>query len=425
MKSIFFGICMIPGILVAQITYIHAGKVFNSENGEIDVEQTIIVNQNLIESVENGYINPTEEDVQIIDLKEKTLYPGFVDMHVHIESESNPKIYLQRFQLNPADLAFNSTVYAKTTLYAGFTTVRDIGGTGVNVALRNAINAGKVIGPRIFTSEKTLATTGGHGDPTNGYRLDLQGDPGPREGVVNSIADAKKAVRQRYKNGADWIKITATGGVLSVAKSGQNPQFEEDEIRAIVTTANDYGMKVAAHAHGDEGMARAVRAGVTTIEHGTMMSTRTMDLMIEKNAYLVPTITAGKAVARNAEIPGYYPQVIVPKALLIGSLIQDTFGKAYKRGVPIVFGTDAGVFKHGENAKEFYYMVEAGMPVAESIQSATITAAKLLDQEDYIGKIAPGYFADIVASDENALDNVETLQNITFVMKDGDIYVNH
>ena len=406
----------------AQKTYIHVGELFDSENGRIIKAQTIIINGNLIEAIENGYVTPTENDTEIVDLKQKTVYPGFIDMHVHIESESNPKTYLQRFQLNPADLALNSTVFALTTLKAGFTTVRDVGGSGVNVALRNAINAGKVKGPRIFTSEKTIASTGGHGDPTNGWRDDIQGDPGPKQGVVNSIDDAKKAVRQRYKNGADWIKITATGGVLSVAKSGQNPQFHEDEIKAIVDTATDYGMKVAAHAHGDEGMARAVRAGVTTIEHGTLMSDSTMELMIQKNAYLIPTITAGRAVAENAEIPGYYPEVIVPKAKMIGAQIQDTFGKAYRRGVPIAFGTDAGVFPHGDNAKEFYYMVESGMSSVEALQSATITAAKLLDQENSIGKIAPGYYADIVGSDENALDYIKTLQKITFVMKDGKIY---
>ncbi len=421
-KKIIWGICLLPILSNAQKTYIHAGELFDSENGKILKEQTIIIQDNLIESVENGYLNPTEEDTKILNLKEKTVYPGFIDLHVHIESESNPNAYLQRFQLNPADIAFNSTVFALTTLKAGFTTVRDVGGTGVNIAIRNAINAGKVRGPRIFTSGKIISSTGGHGDPTNGFRDDIKGDPGPKQGVVNSVDDAKKAVRQRYKNGADLIKITATGGVISVAKSGQNPQFFENEIKAIVDTATDYGMKVAAHAHGDEGIARAVRAGVTTIEHGTLMSESTMALMVERNVYLVPTITAGKSVAEYAKIPGYYPAIVVPKAIAIGAQIQDTFGKAYKRGVPIAFGTDAGVFPHGDNAKEFFYMVEAGMPNVEALQSATITAARLLDQENTIGQIAPGYYADIVASDENALDNIKTLQKITFVMKDGKIY---
>jgi imidazolonepropionase-like amidohydrolase len=302
---------------------------------------------------------------------------------------------------------------------AGFTTVRDLGGSGVNVSLRNAINSGKVIGPRIFTVEKSIASTGGHADPTNGYRKDLMGNPGPKEGVVNGIEEARQAVRQRYKNGADWIKITATGGVLSVAKSGSNPQFTQEEIEAIVSTAKDYGMKVAAHAHGDEGMQRAVRGGVKTIEHGTEMSETTMNLMIQYNAYLVPTITAGKFVAEKAAVPSYYPAIIVPKALAIGPKIQATFGKAYKKGVPIAFGTDAGVFPHGENAKEFIYMTEAGMPFMKALQSATITNAQLLDMDQKIGVLEPGFMADIIATNEDPSQNINTVTNVVFVMKEG------
>jgi imidazolonepropionase-like amidohydrolase len=300
-----------------------------------------------------------------------------------------------------------------------------MGGTGVNVALRNAINRGITRGPRIFTAEKAIGTTGGHADPTNGFRADLQGDPGPKEGVINSAEEARKAVRQRYKNGADWIKITATGGVLSVAKNGQNPQFTEEELASIVKTATDYGLKVAAHAHGDEGMYRAVSNGVKTIEHGTLIEKRTMELMKEKEAYLVATISAGKFVAEQAKKPGAYPAVIVPKAIAIGAQIQETFSKAYEYGVPIAFGTDAGVFPHGENAKEFVYMNEGGMPVSEVLQSATLVNAKLLDKENQLGQIKEGFLADIVATEENALENVNTLTEVTFVMKNGVIYKNN
>lgn len=407
--------------LFAQSTYLHCGKLFDSRSGKIKTQMTLIVEGEKIKAVEKGYLSPREEAV-IIDLKDKTVYPGFIDMHVHIEGESNPKKYLDRYQLNEADVAFDATVYAKRTLMAGFTTVRDLGGSGVNIALRNAIAANKVVGPRIFTAGKTLSSTGGHGDPTNGNRASIQGDPGPKEGVVNSPADARKAVRQRYKNGADWIKITATGGVLSVAKSGENPQFTKEEIQAITRTAKDYGMQVAAHAHGDEGMYRAVKNGVKTIEHGTLISPRTMELMKEKQAYLVPTISAGKFVAEKASIPGYYPAVIVPKAKKIGAQIQATFAKAYKQGVPIAFGTDAGVSYHGENGKEFGFMVEAGMPPKEAIQAATIVNAMVLQHENELGQIAPGYYADIVASNENALENIKTLENIVFVMKNGTVY---
>ncbi|GAA4314734.1 amidohydrolase family protein [Pontixanthobacter gangjinensis] len=410
--------------LSAQETYIHAGKLIDTKNGKVLNEQTIVVSGNKIKAIEKGYKDPANKDDELIDLKEKTVLPGLTDMHVHLESETNPSKYLQRFTNNPADDALSSVGFAEKTLLAGFTTVRDLGGSGVNIALRDAINKGNIAGPRIFTAGKSLATTGGHADPTNGMNRQMQGDPGPKEGVVNSVEDARKAVRQRYKNGADLIKITATGGVLSVAKSSSNPQFFKEEIEEIVRTANDYGFHVAAHAHGDEGMQRAVRAGVTTIEHGTLMSEETMDLMKEYGAYLVPTITAGKEVTQKAEVENYYPELVVPKAREIGPKIQNTFAKAYKKGVPIAFGTDAGVFKHGENAREFGYMVEAGMPAMEAIQVATIVPARILKMAQESGQLAPGFYADIIAVDEDPTSNIQTLENVKFVMKDGEVYKN-
>ena len=411
----------LSSILTAQNYYIHAGRLIDTQNGKLVTNKTIVVSDGLITSVEYGFASPTES-FQLIDLSSKTVLPGFIDMHVHIESETNPNQYLKEFTDNTADVAFESVGFAKTTLMAGFTTVRDLGGIGVNLALRDAINAGKIDGPRILTAGKSIGTTGGHADPTNGMKDELMGDPGPDQGVVNGVDDARKAVRQRYKNGSDLIKITATGGVLSVAKNGQNPQFTLEEVQAICETARDYGMMVAAHAHGDEGMQRAIKGGVTTIEHGTLMSDETMDLMKQYKAYYVPTITAGKFVADNAKIKGYYPEVIVPKALEIGPKIQGTFAKAYKKGVAIAFGTDAGVFPQGQNAKEFGYMVEAGMPVMEAIQSATSTNAKVLGLSNKIGVLAKGFVADIVAVNDNPLDNIHTLENVIFVMKDGKVY---
>ncbi len=408
----------------AQNIYIQAGKLVDTKNGKILSEKTIVVSGEKIISVENGFVQPQNSGDSLIDLRNMTVLPGLTDMHVHLESETNPQKYLETFTFNEADYAFNSVGFAKTTLLAGFTTVRELGGSGVNIALRNAINSGKIVGPRIFTSGKSLATTGGHADPTNSFNRRLVGDPGPKEGVVNSVEDATKAVRQRYKNGADLIKITATGGVLSVAKSSSNPQFSEEEIKAITQAAKDYGFHVAAHAHGDEGMQRAIRGGVTTIEHGTLMSEETMDLMKKHNVYLVPTITAGKEVSEKAEIENYYPALVVPKAREIGPKIQNTFGKAYKRGVPIAFGTDAGVFEHGKNGMEFGYMVEAGMPAMEAIQSATITPARILNMESETGQIAPGFFADIIAVKEDPTKNIKTMEEVIFVMKEGKVYKN-
>ena len=408
--------------LSAQSTYLHCGKLIDTKNGKVLNEMTVVVKDHKIVDVLKGYINPTDLNDQAINLKSKTVMPGLIDMHVHIEFQLNAKSYIEKFVLNEADVAYDAQKFAKITLMAGFTTVRDLGGTGVNVSLRNAINGGKIDGPRIITVEKSLATTGGHADPTNGRNRDLIGDPGPKEGVVNSVDDAKKAVRQRYKNGADWIKITATGGVLSVAKSGQNPQFTTEEIKAITQTAKDYGMQVAAHAHGDEGMQRAIIGGVKTIEHGTLMSEETMELMKKYDVYYVPTITAGKSVEAKAKIPGFFPEIIVPKALAIGPKIQETFGKAYKKGVKIAFGTDAGVFDHGENGKEFAFMVEGGMPAIETIQSATVTNAKLLGKDKEIGILEKGMLADIIATDDDPTININTMEKVSFVMKNGIVY---
>jgi imidazolonepropionase-like amidohydrolase len=420
MKKLFlFSILLATITIQAQDIYIQCGKLIDTKTGKVLTNKTIIVSGKTIKNIQDGFVNPTNTADKTIDLKNKTVMPGWIDMHVHFEGESSPTSYMDRFTLNDADVAYNAEVFAKITLMAGFTTARDLGGSGVNVSLRNAINAGKVIGPRIFTAEKSIATTGGHADPTNGYRKDLTGNPGPKEGVVNSIEEARQAVRQRYKNGADWIKITATGGVLSMAKSAGNPQFTQEEMEAIVATAKDYGMKVAAHAHGDEGMQRAVKAGVKTIEHGTEMSDATMDLMIKHNAYLVPTITAGKAVAENATKENYYPAIVVPKALAIGPKIQGTFAKAYKKGVPIAFGTDAGVFDHGLNAREFIYMTEAGMPIMKALQTATITNAMLLDMDKQIGSIEAGYLADIIATNDDPTQNIATVTDVVFVMKEG------
>lgn len=421
-QIIFLSLFFLTTILVAQNSYLHCGKLIDTKSGKILNEMTVVVSGNKIINVKKGYIPTKSKDDRVIDLKQKTVMPGLIDMHVHIEMQMSPSIYLDNYTLNEADIAFNSVKYAETTLLAGFTTVRDLGGTGVNVSLRNAINKGTIIGPRIFSSEKSLGTTGGHADPTNGSNRKLIGDPGPKEGVVNSVEDGKKAVRQRYKNGADVIKITSTGGVLSVAKNGQNPQFTIEEIKSITTTAKDYGMHVAAHAHGDEGMRRAILGGVKTIEHGTLMSEETMELMIKYDVYLVPTITAGKEVSDKAKIKGFYPEIIVPKALEIGPKIQNTFAKAYKKGVGIAFGTDAGVYNHGKNGKEFGYMVEAGMPVMEAIQSATTTSAKILKMNAKIGTIEVGKLADIIAVDEDPTKNIYTMENVTFVMKDGIIY---
>ena len=419
--SIFFAL-LFTITISAQDTYLHCGKLIDTKNGKVLSNMTIVVSGKKIIAVNNGFTEAANAEDIVVDLSNKTVMPGFIDMHVHIEGETSPTRYLERFTNNPADVAFTAAALAHKTLLAGFTTVRDLGGSGVNVSLRDAIAKGKVPGPRIFAVEKSIATTGGHADPTNGMSQKLMGDPGPAEGVINSPEDARKAVRQRYKNGADLIKITATGGVLSVSKNGHNPQFTQEEVNEIVKTANEYGMPVAAHAHGDEGMKRAIIAGVQTIEHGSMMSKETAALMKQYGTYLVPTLSAGRYVAEKADVPNYYPEIIVPKIKTIDAELRKTFAMVYREGVNIAFGTDAGVFPHGENAKEFRYMVETGWSPMFSIQSATITNAKLLDMANELGQIETGFIADIVATDEDPTENISTTENVAFVMKEGKIY---
>ena len=404
-------------------TFIHAGRVIDGVSGESLKDRTIVVDKGRITAIEVGFRKPASGDT-LIDLRKSTVMPGLMDMHVHLTSENSRNSELERFKKDAPDVAIDSVIYAERTLMAGFTTVRDLGDSfRASIALRNAINAGKVAGPRVFAAGKSIATTGGHADPTNGWADYLNGkDVGPLEGVVNGPEEAAQAVRQRYKEGSDLIKITATGGVLSIAKNGLNPQFTEEEIRAIVLTARDYGFKVAAHAHGAEGMKRAVRAGVDTIEHGTFMDDETMALMKERGTWYVPTITAGRWVFDRSKEDGFFPAVVRPKAALVGPQIQGTFAKAYKAGVKILFGTDTGVSAHGENAREFVLMVEAGMPAMAAIQSATSVTAKFLEIDDRLGSVAVGKIADLVAVPGDPLSDITAMQRVHFVMKDGVVY---
>jgi imidazolonepropionase-like amidohydrolase len=407
---------------VAADTLIHAGRMIDVDAGRTYNDRTIRIDGDRITAIESGFTAPRADDT-LIDLRESTVMPGLMDMHVHLTGQYSANSNLNRFVLNEADYAFDAAKYARRTLDAGFTVVRNVGDPfNVTIALRKAIAEGDVAGPMIFSAGKGLASTGGHGDSTNGWAAHFDANPGPKDGVVNGVEDARKAVRQRYKDGADWIKITATGGVLSVAKSGQNPQFTLEELEAIIDTAADYGMRVAAHAHGTEGMKRAVLAGVASIEHGTYMTEEIMDLMIERGTYFVPTILAGNWVAEKAAIDGFFPELVRPKAAAIGPIISDTFARAYRRGVPIVFGTDTGVSAHGDNAQEFALMVAGGMPPMEAIQTATSVAADFLDIGDSHGRLKEGFQADIIAVRGDPVDDITLLQDVSFVMKGGTVY---
>ena len=418
-----FGFAAAP--FVSAATVIHAGHLFDTANGTVLEQQSVVIEKGRVTSVKPGFIGGAGDE--IIDLSSSYVSPGFMDMHVHLDGELNPPAsYSEEFFMNSADIALRSSVFARRTLDAGFTTVRDLGAGDIQAifALRDAIAKGYIDGPRIFAAGKAMATTGGHGDPTNGVRADLRGDPGPKQGVINGPDDAYKAVRQRYKDGSDVVKLTVTGGVLSLAKSGDNPQFTDKELEAVVSAAKDYDFVVAVHAHGATGMKRAIRAGVDSVEHGTYMDSEAMRLMRKQGTWYVPTISAGKWVGDLAELDDKLPAVVRPKAAAIGPQIQDTFGAAYKAGVKIAFGTDAGVSPHGANGKEFRFMAEAGMPIMETIQAATVNAAKLLRLEDELGQVAPGFHADIVAFDNNPLEDVTVLERPNFVMKAGSVFRN-
>ena len=408
--------------VISSATVIHAGLLINGESSVPSPEMSIVIEGSKIQSIETGYITPDTED-EFIDLSGYTVLPGLMDMHVHLSSEYSKNSYQERISLNAGDYAIRAVSNAEKTLMAGFTSVRNLGDRGgVSISLRNAIEKGIVVGPRIFSSGTTIASSGGHGDSTNSLNQSLTSDPGPAEGIVNSVNDASKAVRFRYKEGADLIKITATGGVLSNAKNSQNPQLTEEEISQIVNMAKDYGFKVAAHAHGSEGIKRAVRAGVHSIEHGTLMDDEGMRLMREKGTYYVPTIIAGLWVAEKARDPDFFPELVRPKAAEIGPLIKGTFGRAYQAGVKIAYGTDTGVSAHGKNATEFKHMVDAGMPPMKAIQSATVEAAKLLGEYDQLGSLVEGKVADIIAVNGNPVEDITILEEVDFVMKSGRVY---
>ena len=404
-------------------TLLHAGRLIDSVGDKPRSAVTVVVEGDRIQAVEDGYRKPGPADT-VIDLKDCTLTAGWWDMHVHVTSEYNAGSALRGFQENEADVALEGAMYAERTLRAGFTSVRDLGSAfGSAVALRNAVNRGYVSGPRIYAGGRSIATVGGHGDPTNGWAAQLvTTPPGPVDGVISGPVEAAAAVRQRYKEGADTIKITATGGVLSLAKNSQNAQFTEEEVRAVVSTAHDYGFKVAAHAHGAEGLKRAVRGGVDSIEHGTFMDDEAMRLMRERGTYYVPTLSAGQWVFDRAQQAGFFPEIIRPKALAVGPQIAQTFAKAYRMGVPIMFGTDTGVSAHGDNAKEFALMVANGMPMLAVIKAATIVPAKFMGEDQRLGTVEAGKLADLVAVNGDPTVDPQAMTQVRLVMKGGVIY---
>ena len=420
-KLIYLILLFSLNIYSSQIIY--TSEFIDVEKKILVKDSSIIIDNGIITSIKSGYIKADKEDL-IIDLRGYFVMPGLMDMHVHFGQEYQSKAE-RPIKVEKETEAILATAHADITLKAGFTTVRQVGDSGfVSISLRDVIASGYVDGPRIFTSGKSIATTGGHADPTNGKSIDDYDYPTPEQGVINGPYEAYTAVRQRYKDGADGIKLTVTGGVLSVAKSGDNPQFTLEEAKAVVNAAKDYGMWVAVHAHGPQGMKRAVIAGVDSVEHGTFMTEEIMDLMIKNGTYYVPTISAGEWVAQKAKIDNFFPEIVRPKAASVGPQIGSTFGKAYKRGVKIAFGTDVGVQGHGTNWKEFVYMTQYGMSPIDALVSATLETAKLLGESETLGSISVGKIADIIAVSGDPIIDMNSMKDVIFVMKEGKVYVD-
>ncbi|MBL8765237.1 MAG: amidohydrolase family protein [Phycisphaerae bacterium] len=394
-------------------------------------ESSVLIKDGRVVEIRAGYADPagvigtdaTGAEVRTVDLKDRFVLPGLIDCHTHLTMEFSADIRLRMVQESDATAALRGAHAAGRTLDAGFTTVRDLGSVGeAGFALRDAIERGDIPGPRVLEAGHAISPTGGHADSTLGYREDVFAIPGFMQGIADGADACRAAVRAQVKRSADVIKLTATGGVLSNTAAGMEQQFFEDELRAIVETGHLLGRRVAAHAHGARGIKAALRAGVDSIEHGTYLDDEAIALFKERGAYLVPTILAGKTVEENAMREGYYPAPVAAKARLVGPVIQAAFGRAYKAGVKIAFGTDSGVSPHGQNAREFQFMVDAGMPASEAIVAATVNAAELLGRSSELGTLEPGKRADLIATDGDPTADISQLRRVSFVMKDGVTY---
>ncbi|WP_034059135.1 metal-dependent hydrolase family protein [Lacinutrix jangbogonensis] len=419
---------LFSNLYAQNITIIHAGKLLAVPGKGVETEKTIIIENGLISSVKDGFLNPeqlgyAQDSVNLIDLSKKFVMPGLIDMHTHITGERNPNRNPHEWlTLNDEDFALEAIPYLKITLQSGFTTVRNLGAKYTNInALKRAIAKGIISGPRIIASTGAVSATGGHGD-FHGYRSEVLNALEKDVAICNGADDCRRAVRALVKQGADVIKVTATGGVLSNTSAGVGQQLTDDELLAIVETAHSLGRKVAAHAHAADGINAALRAGVDSIEHGSYLDDESVMLFKKNDAYLVPTLLAGVYLGEESKINDQIPPFIVKKIEQVIPVVEASFRRAVKGNVNIAFGTDSGVSKHGTNAREFELMVKYGMSPEASIKTATINAATLLGMFDEIGSIEKGKIADLIAVDGDPLTNISILKNVQFVMKSGEVF---
>lgn len=409
-----------------QTQVIYAGSMLAGAEQILEKQRTIVIEDAIITRIEKGYVSVIDlalPDAKIIDLKNQFVMPGLIDMHVHVtferDANANPHQWLTEYE---ADYALRSIKYLQRSLDAGFTSVRDLGSSyKVIFPLQRAVERGDIQGPRIFAAGDTITPTGGHAD-LHGYRKDISDVISGGLGVCDGADDCRHAVREVIKSGADVIKITATGGVLSNTAAGVNQQFTDQELMAIVDTAHNLGRSVTAHAHGTSGIKAALRAGVDSIEHGSYLDKETVKLFKQYNAYLVPTLLAGQTVSQEVLSNPNMPTAIADKVRTVVPNVAASFKLALKNNVNIAFGTDSGVSRHGNNADEFLWLVKYGMTEKQAIMSATVNAAKLLGQQDRLGQLSVGKQADIISVNGSPLDDITTLQNVQFVMKAGQIY---
>ncbi len=401
-------------------TVIHAGTLLAIPGEAPEDKQSIIIEGKRIVRIEDGFVDPVSVngEVILIDLSDKFVLPGLMDMHVHLLGELGPDSRLDALQVTTSMQALKGAMHAKRTLDAGFTTVRDLGGKPEAIyALRDAVNDGVVPGPRILAAGSSLAATGGHGD-VDGVKAELLTLWTP-ETICDGPYDCRRATRYAIKYGADWIKITATGGVLSDTATGTDQQMTDDELREIMDTAHGLGVKVAAHAHGTDGINAALRAGVDSIDHGSFLDRESIRLFRQTGAYLVPTLSPSYKIPAQMEGNPFFTDVIKAKALAASAASKANFGSAYEAGVKIAFGTDSAVTKHGENADEFGMMVDSGMTEMDAIRSATVVAAALIEMSETLGTIEPGKIADIIAVAASPLDDITVLEDVAVVIKEG------